>query len=157
MKFFLKLFSLAIVLTGCFADATDETDEIEKTPDCRELNDLFIKKNSDFVKCVLRHNENATYCEDCIQFYAFALTAYNNLMTLNETDKNSDFLPCRLRFVDANQLNLVETVYGYSKRLWGIGDCSGKINLDKSIEHVPIEHCFFLLFLQIAMIRAVIC
>lgn len=126
-EMFLRILSLAVLLSGCFVDATDETDEIEKTPDCRELNDIFSKRNQQFVACVLRNNENATFCEDCVEQYANASIAYNNLLTLNETDKNTDHLPCRIRFVDANQLNLVESVHGYSKRLWEIGDCSGEI------------------------------
>lgn len=123
---FLQILSLAVLLTGCFADATDEV-EIIKT-NCEQLNNKTISKNTEFVRCVLENNEHATFCEDCVMEYGHALSAYKDLIDINETD-TKDKQPCRFRFIDANQLNLVETVVGYSKRLWELGDCSGEIHI----------------------------
>lgn len=120
-----KILSFAILLTGCFVDATDEA---TKNQNCKELNDIFIKVNHKFVACVLEHNEHATFCEDCVVQYANTTRAYNDLLTLSETDKNAPIQgPCRSRFVDANQLNLVDRAFEHTKRLWDTGDCSGEV------------------------------
>lgn len=119
---FLKILVLAILFTGCFADGTDEVEK--DSQQCNELNDHFAKVNAIFVRCVLDNNEHALFCEDCISEYAATLAIFNELMTANET---RDGTPCRSRFVDINQLDLLETIFGYSKRLWEIGDCSGEI------------------------------
>lgn len=118
---FLKILALAILFTGCFADGTDE---IEKgSQQCDELNAHFGNANAGFVQCVLDNNEHALFCEDCISQYARTLVAFNNLMAGNESARGKQ---CRSRFVDINQLDLLEKIFGYSKRLWEIGDCSGK-------------------------------
>lgn len=121
---------LSILTLLFIAYIVDGTDEFEKytNPPCKQLNDLFIKKSHDFTHCVLTNNENATYCEDCVEDYASVWMAFNDLMTSNETDHTEKQGSCRSRYIDANQLNLVETVLGHSKQLWTIGDCSGEIS-----------------------------
>lgn len=130
---FLKFLTLAALCTGGFVDGADDIDKDSQQistiiPNCKQLNDLFNKANNKFQECILTHNENATFCEECIDSYADTLVAFDNLMTQNETDHHKEVKPCRSRFVDANQLDLVETIMGYSKRLWEIGDCSGEFN-----------------------------
>lgn len=117
---FLKFLALTVLFfSDCFGDEVDESQH------CNQLNDAFGNKNAVFVKCVLDNNEHAIFCEDCISPYVEMLAAFNKLMSENETSHNGR--PCRSRFVDINQLDLLETIFGYSKRLWEIGDCSGEI------------------------------
>lgn len=129
---FLKLLALTVLFTGCFGDGFDEFAKKNDSQQCDELNNGFGKKNAKFVECVLKHNEKATFCEDCIHDYSNVMIAFDNLMTGNETSNGPS---CRSRFVDINQLGLVEKIFDYSKRLWEIGDCSGELfyPLDKFI------------------------
>lgn len=122
---FLKILALSILITNCIVCGAEET---AKTGNCKELNDKFIKTSHHFVKCVLDHNENATFCEDCIEQYANVTVAFNDLMIQNETDHKAKQGPCRSHYIDANQLDLVETYFGHTKRLWEIGDCSDCFN-----------------------------
>lgn len=121
---FLKILVLALLSTTYL---TVGTDELEKDPqkNCDELNNAFIKGSHEFTKCVLKNNENATFCEECVEEYANVLKTFNDLITSNETE-HKEHQPCRDRYVDANQLGLVETVLAHSKQLWMIGDCSGE-------------------------------
>lgn len=127
--FLLALAILFTCSTVCEAAVDNDSPQLLSIgPNCKELNDKFGDANNAFVQCVLNHNENATFCEDCFKKYAQLTVAFHNLTTGNETDHSKHKgSPCRSRYVDANQLDLVETVYAHSKRLWDIGDCSGKI------------------------------
>lgn len=130
---FLKILTVYALITQCIVCGADvsENDTQQSAPNgtnCKELNDIFIDRSNDFFKCVLDNNENATFCEDCIEQYANVTVAFHDLMTRNETQHKLKPDPCRARFVDANQLDLVETYFGQTKRLWDMGDCSGKIH-----------------------------
>lgn len=88
---------------------------------CTYLNNQFINANN-LLQCVLQHSENATFCLECPKNYSGFLSTFNDLIQGN--DSISDY---RLRFIDNNQLDIVESAYGYSKLLWNAGFCSGKI------------------------------
>lgn len=128
----LKIIFLAIFFTGCFCD--DEPDDSylkpkpkPEHPNCNTLNNKFITANFNFTRCVLRHNEEATFCTDCVRDYANILEAFNNLATGSEPIDNDPriTIKCRDLFIDNNQLNIVEDILSSSKHLWESGFCSG--------------------------------
>lgn len=128
----LKHFFITIILiiwsTGYLCDdELDDSDPKPKHKNCEELNSKFIQTNNNFTSCVLRFNENATYCIYCIEEYNQTLTAFDHLMHGEEHHENEHkaTVTCRSRFIDNNQLDLVENVLAYSKHLWEIGFCSG--------------------------------
>lgn len=116
-----KMLILALLPMGCICV---DSETLHRT-NCVALNVEFSEANRELVSCVLKHNEDGTFCEDCAPQYAIFISKYN-LLVGSETD--ADGTTCRSRFVDNNQLSLVETIYANAKHIWEIGSCSGKTN-----------------------------
>lgn len=122
-----KILILAFLPIGCICVDL----ETPHKKNCESLNGEFSEANRLFVNCVLKHNEDGTFCEECAEHYADFISKYNNLVG-SATDADNK-TTCRSRFVDNNQLSLVDSIYANAKHIWEIGSCSGKTN--NSIRH----------------------
>lgn len=87
---------------------------------CKTLRNEFTTSNNLFLECVMKNNENATFCLTCANQYWDTLSAYNEF--LNHTS-------CRSRFFENNQLNLVEMLLTSTKHVWDVGFCAGNFVL----------------------------
>lgn len=123
-----KILILAFLPIGCIC--VDLESGVKETY-CEHLNGQFSFTNGKFMDCVLKHNEDGIFCEYCAERYANFTSKYNNLVG-SDTDAK-DGTTCRSRFVDNNQLSLVDSIYANAKHIWEIGSCSGKTN--NSIRH----------------------
>lgn len=116
----LQILISALLLIACTYGDESSTDK----SDCKALNNKFVQNNTEYLDCVLHNNEKGTFCEDCLQVYKSLTDSYTNLINghemANKTEKQ-----CRSRFVDNNQLSLVDTVYANSKHIWELSSCSG--------------------------------
>lgn len=111
---FSKILLLVLIAVGFLL-------QTESIHHCITLNHLFTQNNSAFVQCVLDHNEKATFCADCEAHFRLSMISFNDLVNGIDNDNTT----CRSRFIDINQLNLVETIHENTKHLWDIGYCSG--------------------------------
>lgn len=111
----LKVFALALLSLGYVNAKTN----------CDTLNKSFGTKSGLFMECVLENNEKATFCLNCALDYSIFLTSYNAF--INGHDAEPKNTSCRSRFVDINQIDIVEGIYADTKRLWDSGFCSGEI------------------------------
>lgn len=112
-----------VLLSGCML--------ITAKNNCKGLNGNFSTSSHIFTNCVLEHNEEATFCLDCIIDYKIFRAKYNDLVTGNDTTGS-----CRSRFIDNNQLDIVESVYANTKRLWDSGFCSGEFIVSRHLSTV---------------------
>lgn len=116
----LQILISTLLLIGCTYGDESST----KNSECQKLNNLFTHYNVEYLQCVLSHNEKGTFCEDCLDFYKNLTNSYTNLINGHEIVNNTE-KQCRSRFVDNNQLGLVDTVYANSKHIWELSFCSG--------------------------------
>lgn len=116
----LQMLISALLLIGC----TYGDESLKAKHECVKLNNEFADYNVKYLECVLKHNEKGTFCEDCLKFYKNLTVSYTNLTNGYETINNTE-IQCRSRFVDNNQLSLVDTIYTNSKHIWEISFCSG--------------------------------
>lgn len=121
-----KIVILVVLFTGCLC--VDSKDVDLGGHYCEELNVHFAAAINNFQQCVLYNNENATFCLQCVGEYGVVLSRFSDLMSGTEHSNvpPANRTSCRSRFVDINQLNIVEDAFANVNRLWGEGVCSGK-------------------------------
>lgn len=138
----LQMLSSALLLIACTYGDESSTDK----SDCLKFNNRFVQNNTEYLECVLHNNEKGTFCEDCLQVYKNLTDSYTNLINGHEMEKDVE-IQCRSRFVDNNQLSLVDTVYANSKHIWELSFCSG-IKGSHLIYFIQIWKCKYI-FLNI--------
>lgn len=124
----LKILVFAFLSLGyvSFANISTPSTKPPHISHCEHLNNIFAESSNQFLSCALKHNEIATYCLNCTAEYSQFLISYDALVKGNDTHGD-----CRSRFIDNNQLDIVESIYENAKRLWDSGLCSGEINFQR--------------------------
>lgn len=115
----LKFLILILIPIGCLSLDKGKKHKVN----CKAINNEFAHATGEFVQCVMKNNEDASFCLNCVQQYSNSSILYNALI---DGIGSSDNITCRSRFVDNNQLNLVETLHQNTQRFWDIGFCSGE-------------------------------
>lgn len=123
-----KLLVFVLLFTGYLCVDFQDNGSSKSEDHCDKLNRDFVTYTEGFLHCLLNNNEDAIFCLSCEEAYGAVLGSFNGLMSGTEPSKKSPnkTVSCRSRFVDINQLNIVEGTFAYMDHLWNEGVCSGK-------------------------------
>lgn len=111
------------------------------TDECDRRMKHFAAQHKDFVQCALKHGQPVEICTNCLEQYTESTFAYKNLTTeINGTN-------CKEHFVDADRLNIVETMYLQGVDLWNRAFCKRNTFFWFLLEKLCLtNHFFFLVF-----------
>lgn len=122
----LKVLILVIIsVTGLTGMESTIISKSKSKQNCDHLLHNVTEANSHFLGCVMKHYEIATFCLDCKTYFTETYSYYEEL--LNSDDIENKSKSCRERFVDSNQLNVIDMIFLNAKKIWDRGFCSGEM------------------------------